>query len=74
MTTLPPAADTGTLPGHRAAADVRALLRTLGADHELTHRVHSWETLDGEPHVYVPPLPAVLVERLLGMLPSEATL
>jgi len=63
------------MSGHTAAARMRDLLRTLGADHDLTRRVHGdWSTLDGTPHVYVPPLPAALIGRLLDMLPPEATL
>jgi hypothetical protein len=54
---------------------MRDLLRNLGADHDLTRRVHGdWSTEEGVPHVYVPPLPAALIGRLLDMLPPEATL
>lgn len=75
MTTLPADTDTGPISGHTAAARMRDLLRALGADHDLTRRVHGdWSTETGVPHVYVPPLPAALIGRLLDMLPPEATL
>lgn len=59
--------------GHQAAADVRGLLRALGADADIVRRVYAWETLRGEPHVYVPPLPAALIGRLVQLLPEGVT-
>lgn len=73
MATLPAHPDTGPLSGHAAAARMRDLLRTIGADHDLTRRVHGdWSTMDGTPHVYVPPLPASLIEHLTRLLPPGA--
>lgn len=52
--------------GRQAANELRSLLRAAGADAELIRRVNSWENLHGGPHVYVPPLPAEVVERLVA--------
>jgi hypothetical protein len=51
--------------GQQAALDLRALLRDLGADDHLINRVSRWPDLGQRGHVYVPPLPADVVERMV---------
>lgn len=71
MATLPP---TLTLtPAQQAAMGMRRLLRDLGAAESLVLGVHGdWSTLEGVPHVYLPPLPATLVDHLTRLLPPGA--
>lgn len=59
--TTPPETPTG----RQAADDLRSLLRDLGADDQLVKRVHRWADLGQRGHVYVPPLPADVVQRLV---------
>jgi hypothetical protein len=49
----------------QAEDDLRALLRDLGADDQLITRVHRWADLGQRGYVYVPPLPADIVVRLV---------
>lgn len=58
---------------HPAAAAMRRLLFDLGADEDILRRVHAWTDLRDEPYVYVPPLPAHLVEHLVRLLPAGTT-
>jgi hypothetical protein len=52
-----------------AYAALRRLLAGLGADDDLVSRVAPWADLGGRGYVYVPPLPAELVEYLVRMMP-----
>ncbi|MFI0894907.1 hypothetical protein [Streptomyces sp. NPDC020983] len=62
-------APTETSTAQQAADGLRRLLCGLGAEPDLAGRVQGWtdisETL---PYVYVPPLPAALVEHLVRLL------
>lgn len=51
----------------QAAADLRSLLRDLGADDHLVKRITRWPDLGQRGYVYVPPLPVDLIERLVAM-------
>lgn len=56
--------------GRKAAADLQDLLAALGADPELLHRISRWANYgESEEYVYVPPLPATVVGRLVQLLP-----
>ena len=58
--------DTTSSPsGQQAALDLRSLLRDLGADDHLVKRISRWPDLGQRGHVYVPPLPADVIERLV---------
>jgi hypothetical protein len=65
---------TGTLEaGHQAAKRMRRLLLDLGADEQLVRRVHgTWTDGADVPHVYMPPVPASIVEHLTRLLPPGA--
>ncbi|MFI0897048.1 hypothetical protein [Streptomyces sp. NPDC020983] len=59
--------------GRKAAADLQDALTALGADPDLVRRITRWTNWsESEEYVYVPPLPAALVEHLVRLLPPEA--
>lgn len=62
----------GTAAGRRAAEDLRRLLADLGAPDELLTRIVPWADLGDRGYVYVPPLPADVVQRLVQRLPPGA--
>jgi hypothetical protein len=49
----------------QAADDLRSLLRDLGADDHIIKRITRWPDMGQRGYVYVPPLPADLIERLV---------
>jgi hypothetical protein len=63
---------TGPPDGNRAAADLRELLRDLGAGEYVLTRITRWADLGTRGYVYVPPLPADVVDRLVRLRTPEA--
>ncbi|MFI0718939.1 hypothetical protein [Streptomyces sp. NPDC021224] len=60
--------------GRQAAADLQDLLAALGAGPELLHRITRWADYgESEEYVYVPPLPAAVVRRLVQLLPEAVS-
>jgi hypothetical protein len=60
------------MPERQAAADPQALLRRLGMDDRGLHRITTWANYGEDGCVYVPPLPAEVVRRLVDLVSSEA--
>lgn len=52
--------------GQQAAIALRSLLRELGADEARVARIARWADLGERGYVYVPPLQAEVVERLVA--------
>lgn len=74
MQTLPPSGAPAPGSGQEAARDLQRLLLDLGAEPELLARIRDdWTTQAGDPHVYIPPLPAQLVQQLAQLVPPWAT-